>query len=168
VKIRPGGPDDLATVLAIVDDAVDWLVLRGSGGQWGTEPWSERQNNVERIEKMASDGGMWIAEIDGVPTGMLHTSESSPTYAPPVDRRELYVHFLVASRDYAGRGVGRTLLDFARDQARQRGIELVRVDCWAGGDGALVRYYVDAGFTRTTEYNLGDWQGQIFEQHLSA
>lgn len=167
MKIRPGGPEDLATVLAIVDDAVDWLVLRGSGAQWGTEPWSERQNNIDSIEKMASDGGMWIAEIDGTSTGMLHISESPPSYAPPTQERELYVHFLVASRDYAGRGIGRTLLDFARDQARQRGIKLVRVDCWAGGDGALVRYYVGAGFTRTTEFSLGEWQGQVFEQHLN-
>ncbi len=97
---------------------------------------------------------------------MLHVSEAPPQYAPPVQERELYVHFLVASRDYAGRGIGRQLLDFAREQARQRGIQLVRVDCWAGGDGALVRYYMSAGFARTTEFTLGEWQGQVFEQRL--
>lgn len=166
MKIRPGGRDDLPDVLAVIDDAVDWLVLRGSGAQWGTEPWSEQQPNIERVERMAHDGDMWIAEIDGVCVGMLHVSEAPPSYAPSADDRELYVHFLVASRDYAGRGIGRHLLDFAFDQARQRDISLVRVDCWAGGDGALVRYYESCGFTRTSAFLRGEWQGQVLEQRL--
>lgn len=35
MHIRPGGPEDTATVLSLFDDAVAWLVSHGREGQWG-------------------------------------------------------------------------------------------------------------------------------------
>jgi hypothetical protein len=36
----------------------------------------------------------------------------------------------------------------------------LRVDCWAGGEGALVRYYEAAGFTATTRFTVGTWRAR--------
>jgi hypothetical protein len=38
------------------------------------------------------------------------------------------------------------------------------VDCWAGGDGSLVRYYQAAGLTATVRFQVGEWEGQVLEQ----
>ena len=48
---------------------------------------------------------------------------------------------------------------------------MLRVDCFAGGDGALVRYYEKQGFTRDVEFavprvNGSDWPGQVLVQRL--
>jgi hypothetical protein len=62
------------------------------------------------------------------------------------------------------------MLRHAREVAVERGIALLRVDCYAGNDGALVRYYEQQGFTATAEFTVqlpkGPWSGQVLEQRL--
>ncbi|WP_073480204.1 GNAT family N-acetyltransferase [Streptoalloteichus hindustanus] len=150
------------------DDAVAWLVAHGRSGQWGDKPWSSNPERVEFVQKTAAEDGFWIAEIDGNPAGTLCVAEEPTRYITPADERELYVRLLLTAREYAGHRVGSTLLDHARDIARERGIDLVRVDCYAGGDGSLIRYYTRNGFTPTERFHVGDWPGQLFEQRLGG
>ena len=186
MRIRPGGPEDTPIVLSLFDDAVAWLVSRGLEGQWGTEPWSRVPARVERVRGLAAEG-LWIAELDtgsgetagptetaeaaetsrtGRPVGALTVTETPPSYAPAVDERELYVHLLLVSRSHPGRRIGSRLLDHAREQARARSISLVRVDCWSGGDGALIRYYERQGFTPTERAPVGEREVQVFETRV--
>ncbi|HET6985715.1 MAG TPA: GNAT family N-acetyltransferase, partial [Kribbella sp.] len=80
------------------------------------------------------------------------------------------VRLLVTDRKLAGQGIGSTLLDQARVLAREAGVSLIRVDCFAGGDGALVRYYESQGFTRSEAFavpvNGSEWLGQVLAQRL--
>lgn len=62
--------------------------------------------------------------------------------------------------------LGSRFLDHAREQARARGVFLVRVDCWSGGDGALIRYYENQGFTPTERAPVGDREVQVFETRV--
>ncbi|MGI5158807.1 GNAT family N-acetyltransferase [Microbispora sp. CA-102843] len=167
IHVRPGGPGDVPVLLQMFDDAVTWLTARGSAGQWGTRPWSEDPQRIERIRGMAHGGGLSIAEIGGVPAGALVLTERPPAHIPPVNERELYVDLLITARSFTGRGVGAALLDMARTEARARGITLLRVDCWAGGDGDLVRYYQGQDFTPTDRFDVNGWIGQVFEQRLN-
>jgi GNAT superfamily N-acetyltransferase len=80
----------------------------------------------------------------------------------------VYVLLLVTSRAHAGRGVGAALLRHAHAEAAQQGATRLRVDCWAGGDGTLVRYYQAAGFTATTRFTVGTWEGQVLELRSPA
>jgi len=45
-------------------------------------------------------------------------------------------------------------------------VDLVRVDCWAGGDGDLQRYYESQGFSPTVRFTVDDWVGQVLERRL--
>ena len=54
----------------------------------------------------------------------------------------------------------------ARARARGLGISLVRVDCWAGGDGSLIRYYEGQGFTPTVRVPVSDTEVQMFEDRV--
>lgn len=165
VQLREGGPADTPDLLRMFDEAVVWLTERGSAGQWGTRPWSEIPERVDMVRELVSEG-LWMAQVDGVVAGTLAVSETPAEYAPPVDERELYVRWLLVGRDHKGRNVGGRLLDHARDLARGLGISLVRVDCWSGGDGALIRYYEGQGFTPTVRVPVRDKEVQMFEDRV--
>jgi GNAT superfamily N-acetyltransferase len=165
ITIRPGGARDFPVLMTLFDDAVQWLAARGSAGQWGSEPWSGNPQREERVRGFTTGGGLFVAEFDGAPVGVTVLGDSLP-YAPPVDDPEVYIGLLLTSRAHAGQGIGTRLLDFAREETRRRGIGLLRVDCWAGGDEKLVDYYRRQGFTPTVRVVASERTLQIFEQRL--
>lgn len=167
VEIRRGGPDDLPAVMAMLDGAVAWLDASGRTGQWGSEPFSADEGRTTRIADRLRDHEVWVAEVGGEPAGVLTHAPEPPDYVSAADEPELYVTLLVTSRSFTGRGVGSALLDHAREQARRLGVELVRVDCYAGGDGRLVRYYEGNGFTPVRRFEVGEWPGQLLADRVA-
>jgi len=169
MEIRAGTAADLDTVLALMDDAVAWLTAQGRTDQWGAEPFSGDEKKTEFIRKLVEAGDLFIAEIDGEPAGALIVHEAPMPYVPPVEERELYVRLLVTSRRHKGQGIGAELVAFAREEARKRGIDLLRVDCYSGPDEKLVRFYESVGFTRTERINVrDDIHVQVFEDRRSS
>jgi GNAT superfamily N-acetyltransferase len=170
MTIRRGGREDVPAVLGLLDGATEWLVGRGLTEQWGTEPHSTSPRRVAQISGFADDDGLWVGEVDGRVVGALAVG-AAMEYVPPATEPELYVRLLVTERASAGQNIGGVLLDHARKLARDAGVSLMRVDCFAGADGALVRYYESQGFTRDVEFavprvNEPDWPGQVLAQRL--
>ncbi|GAA2483376.1 GNAT family N-acetyltransferase [Streptomyces gobitricini] len=166
VRIRRGGVDDVPAILGVLDSAVVWLNARGITDQWGTEPWSSRPRAARRVRETVAEGSPWIAEIGGVPAGALTLTPFPGPDVAPAGEPELYVRFLATDSRFHGRGVGGALLAHAVEEARRRGVPLLRVDCFAGGGGRLVDYYVRHGFTPTETYTVGDWPGQVLERRV--
>lgn len=169
LKVRPGDRDDVGAVLGLLDGATEWLVANGRTGQWGTEPHSTNPRRVEQITGFADDGGLWVAEDQGRVVGALAVGEAM-SYVAPATEPELYIRLLVTDRAARGSGIGRDLLEHARDLARELGVHLLRVDCFGGGDGALIRYYEKQGFARAEAFavpvNGSEWPGQVLTQRL--
>ncbi len=161
-SVRLATPDDTATMLELLDEAVVWLNARGNTEQWGTTPFSGDLKRVAAVALWAGSGGAVIASLDGVATGALAVGEAT-SYVPPATEPELYVVALVARH---GSGAGRVLLGCAEAIGRALGVPKLRVDCYAGGDGALVRFYESAGFTRTDPFEVKGWPGQVLERRL--
>jgi GNAT superfamily N-acetyltransferase len=172
IVIRQGGPDDFPAILRMFDEAVAWLAARRSAGQWGTEPWSGIPLQVERVREMAGKPELRVAEIGGEPAGVSIIQDVCPVHVPTAEEPEIYIGLLLISRRFGGHGVGSRLIARILDEARQRGVALVRVDCWAGGDGGLARYYESQGFTPTVQFEVeargAPWIGQVFELRLDA
>lgn len=166
MRIRPGDMADLPALMAMFDEAVAWMVARGNARQWGTEPWSTQPEKVASVRKRIEEADLWLAELDGVPVGALITDDKPSFYIQPVDEPELFVNLLLVSRRYAGQEVGARLLAHARALATDRGVGLVRVDCYRGEDESLVRYYERNGFVRTYGFMAGEWPGQVLAQRL--
>lgn len=165
--LRTGDEKDLDLLLALFDEAVAWMVARDQPDQWGTEPWSTNPKRVQRVGALIGDGDLWIAEHDGVPAGALIVSDRPDPHVPTVDEPERYVRLLITSRARAGNGIGSTLLDKAKDIARADGVELLRVDCWAGGGGKLVAYYERNGFVKSGTFDVDGWPGQVLAQRVA-
>lgn len=166
VLLRPGRANDEQALLGLFDEAVLWLTARGLGGQWGTEPWSERPETKERVARLARSSGLTVAEAGEDLVGALEVSEVSPTYAPVTDEPGLYILLLLTSRRMIGRRIGTVLLERARSDCLSRGLTLLRVDCWAGGLQQLVQYYKSAGFSPTEPFDRNGWPGQLLIQRL--
>jgi GNAT superfamily N-acetyltransferase len=169
VTIRPGGPADVKAVLAILDGAVRWLVERGQTGQWGSTPFSEVPRTVALAERYAASNDFYVAVNAGRPVGALVVGESSEPVPAPAEP-ELFVKLLVTDHSDQARGVGSLLLEHAGILAVARGVGLLRLDCYRGNGGGLVRYYEGQGFTATATFSVaqpdGPWPGQVLERRL--
>ncbi|KAL4788194.1 hypothetical protein BJX76DRAFT_199998 [Aspergillus varians] len=196
ISIVRGTVDDSPAVLHLLDTAVKWLVSQDRVGQWGAAPFSENPKRTEQLQKLITTGlGLWLAVkvADGTPMdqnqpsniqvpqtstmnrveapgstiiGALAVGERTP-YVAPVSEPELYVRLLVTDRQWAGHKIGGRLLDHARDLANGAGVSLLRVDCYAGGDGRLVQYYESQGFKRSESFDVeGQWPCQVLAQRL--
>ncbi|MEU8300195.1 GNAT family N-acetyltransferase [Micromonospora sp. NPDC048909] len=170
LTVRPGDPTDAPAVLRLLDDATAWLVARGRTGQWGTEPASADPRRIAQADAWAGSGGLWLAMLGERPVGALVVGAATE-YVPAATEPEVYVNLLVTDRAYAGQAIGGRLLAQAAELARDRGVGLLRVDCYAGGDGALVRWYERQGFTRTDPFTVRrpgrePWPGQVLARRL--
>ena len=168
MEIRRGGADDAPLMLAMLDGAVAWLTAQGRTGQWGTEPWSGDARRVERITGIARDDEIWVAEVDGRPAGVMAVAPGPPHYVEAIDDPELYITLLVTDRAFAGRGVGSALIGKAEDEALAKGVRVLRVDCYGGGDERLVEYYRRNGFETAAEFTVGDWPGRLLSRPIGG
>ena len=168
ISVRPGTIDDFDAVLAMMDEAIAWLVSQGRTGQWGSESFSTSPARRDHMRREVEENDLWIAEADGHPVGAMLLGETPMPYVAAVDERELYLHLLVTSRRYAGQGIGQALVDRARAVAMERGIDLIRVDCYAGDDRKLVRAYEQMGFVPTEPFLVKEWPGQVLAMRLSS
>jgi GNAT superfamily N-acetyltransferase len=171
ITLRDGGPDDIPAILGMLDSCVEWLVSQGRTEQWGTKPLSQNPKTVESVGRYMAEGSVYMADVDGVPAGTLTLTDSPGAYLSPLSppgEPERYIHWLASDRRFGGLGVGSALLAHAAEQTRRAGVSLLRVDCYAGHDGKLVRYYESHGFTRTETFTVGEhhWPGQLLARRV--
>ena len=166
ITVRPGALANFDAIIALMDEAVAWLAGQGRTGQWGSEPFSTSDKHVEHMRGEVETNDLWIAEIDGEPVGAMLLGECPMPYIEPVDERELYLRLLVTSRRQVGAGIGQALVEQARAVAAERGIDLIRVDCYGGDDRKLVAAYERLGFTPAAPFTVRDWPGQLLAMRL--
>ncbi|MGW3077153.1 MULTISPECIES: GNAT family N-acetyltransferase [unclassified Kitasatospora] len=172
MKIRNGGSADVPDILSLLDGAVSWLTAQGRTGQWGDQPFSTIQARIDQVSSYAEEPFLirLAVDEDGRTVGCCVLSEDRGRWIPAVDERELYVRNLVTDRDRKGSGIGAALIADAVEEARRRGIGLLRVDCYGGADRKLVGRYRALGFTETVAFEVdqpnGVWPGQVLEIRL--
>ncbi|MEW1691045.1 GNAT family N-acetyltransferase [Streptomyces sp. NPDC091265] len=152
----------------MLDAAVVWMNGRGNTQQWGTTPYSQKPGGVARIERYTTESDPWVAELAGTPVGavVLDSGPAPQTPIAPAGEPERYVRLLISDRRFAGRGIGAALLAHAAEETRRAGVQLLRVDCWAGGGGELVAFYERNGFDPTDPFLAGDWPGQVLARRV--
>jgi GNAT superfamily N-acetyltransferase len=150
--------------------------LAESGGTWiavDTNSSSSRKEDglsggeVESSYQSTSKSGR---NTDGLPiingiVGALTVGQAN-SYVQPATEPELYIKYLASDRASSGKGIGTLLLQKARSLAGEAGVSLLRVDCYAGGSGGLVRYYESQGFERMETFEIKGWPGQVLIQRL--
>lgn len=169
VQFRAGSIEDTDAVLALFDANVAWLTERGRAAQWGSEPWSGNPKMTGFVHDLLASGEVTIAEADGEIAGASVVTDHPMPYVPALDEPERYLKLLISSPQHRGQLIGHRLIERARARTVDDGVQLLRVDCWSGGDRRLVAYYVGEGFTPTQEIEVRPGTSvQVFEWRPSA
>lgn len=106
-------------------------------------PSGASRETLDRVREDLGRGGGAIAELDGRPVACLRWEVSG--------EGDFYVRRLAVAPELQGRGIGRTMMAWAEDEARRRGCDAVSV----GVRVALPRnltFYRRLGYEVTAEH----------------
>lgn len=179
LALRLGLPENLAEVSGLVRDAAVWLRTSKNTDQWAGA-WPDRIRQRQRILDDLLKGRTWLvwdgataAATITVDTGEPLDQNDQPVW-PEHDRHRpvLYIRRLAVARDYAARGLGAALLDWAADMARRdHGAALIRIDGWTTNRELHV-YYERQGFARRLgrdPASCADYPSQaLFERYVDG
>lgn len=179
ITLRRATVDDAPALLRLFDTATSWLAAQGRSGQWGDGKESSASNptRVAHFTGYASMPGAWVAttspptgDADSVVVGAVTVDPAAPEYVRPADGPEMYVRLLITDRAWKGRGLGNYLVAKAKELTREAGVGVMRVDCYAGADGKLVRWYESAGFEKVETFMAkeGTWPGQVLVMRVDG
>jgi ribosomal protein S18 acetylase RimI-like enzyme len=159
LEIVPATEAAVPMILAMLDEASDWLARKGFG------QWQAGTFNEARIARAVRAGEVYLAKLDGQVVGTLTLSWSNAMTWGDFTNEGAYVSRLTVKRSAAGRNIGRKMIDWAEQQARAKGRKYLRLDC--GHDNErLLAYYDKAGFQRVGHANIGEWTPCLFEKPL--
>ena len=165
-RVQQAQLNDLEEMLGLFDSVQIWLLARGLKEQWGSAPFSASEVQRQRFAAWLSAGHLFVVRGKGQIIGTLVFSPEPPDYARNACAGRIpggYLEAFAVHRDYAGQGVGCALLAWAEQEAVTRGLDVLRLDCWAEND-ALRAYYRRAGFSETALLTLGAWRGVMFRR----
>src|SRR5258708_35820785 len=142
-------PNDVGVILALLDEAVVWLVRNGLEKQWGTTPFSELPRMRERLVAWIDQGILFTARSHDQLVGTLVVSETAPEYVAHLwqsfPTSAFYLEAFMPARSRAGQGIGQVALQWAAQSAIQANKTTLWLDCWAE-DHPLCASYEHAGF----------------------
>jgi len=166
--VRPANDADLPAVLALRDEARQWLSARGSD-QW-SQAWPDPDTMAATIADGIHQGETWCVDGDNgsvIATFTVNRSTYPGLWTEAEQRQPaLYVHRLIVARSMSHKGLGAELLDKVTRHARKQGAEFVRVDVWTT-NAALHCYYRQHGFRHVRTVDLPGYpSGAVFERSV--
>jgi GNAT superfamily N-acetyltransferase len=139
-RVVPARPEDMGTVLEILDEAAAWIIERKLPSVWKPGGFS-RQTFLEQI----SLGEVHIGLVDEKPVGTLTLQWADLTFWGEMQPDAGYVHKLAVRPAYARQSIGLEMLKWAEASARKAGKKFLRLNCLAE-DRKIRDYYERAGF----------------------
>jgi GNAT superfamily N-acetyltransferase len=157
ITIRPASAADVAIVDAMIREAAAWV------DALGVVMWEDGELDADKIRAEVTAGMFHLAVVDGQPAGAIRFQLEDPLFWP--DRPEgeaAFVHRLVVSRAFKGRGVARGLLEWAIRHAAAQGRGLLRLDCDANR-AKLRALYESCGFRFHSYRQVGPYYVARYE-----
>jgi GNAT superfamily N-acetyltransferase len=123
LSVRWARPEQARHTISILLEAAAWLEVRG-------EPlWLPDEIDSRSLVRDVEAGRYVLAFVGEDTAGTARITPTDELFWPEAEAGEaLYVHRLAVRRRHAGGRVSRSILDFARDEARAAGCGFVRLD----------------------------------------
>jgi ribosomal protein S18 acetylase RimI-like enzyme len=154
MKVERATPEELEEVVAVLSEAAAWLRSRGIE-QW-PHPFP-----AEWVAPSIDRGETYLARLDGAVAGTITVRWEDPAFwgeQPPVAG---YVHGIAVRREFAGLGL--ELLEWADEQVRAEGRDLLRLDCRTDNE-RLRRYYEERGFEHRGDATVANFRTSLYER----
>ena len=143
MRVVAAQPADLPRYLDLLEELADWLHARGIE-QW---PRGRARTGAAYYGASIDKQEVHLAFEGNEFVGALRLLMRDDIVWPDAANDDgLYLYNLAVRRTWAGRGLGRWLLDWAERLAGESGRHYLRLDCLPGNT-FLRQYYEDAGFT---------------------
>jgi ribosomal protein S18 acetylase RimI-like enzyme len=132
-QLRNNGPhltNDVDSAIELMREAGQWLI---DSGRTPSKWWDPKNLNREFLLQYAQPEEFRTLVIDGVPAAavILQPDQNAQDWAG-IDGDDsveaFYVHWLCVSRDFAGQNIPKIVIDLAAEEAKARGIDLLRAD----------------------------------------
>lgn len=160
IVIRKARPDDLAEVLAVLEEVRTWMINRSVNTWRPIAFWRDliEQKIARQVVYIALLGGQVVGTItlDGEAGELWDTAPTPAGYL---------AHFAIR-RALAGTGIGKQMLRYMEAEARHAGREYLRLDCWAENK-ALCAYYEQAGFVHQGTVTIDRFPVALYEKRLA-
>lgn len=164
-EIKLATPSDILSIGRLYDELNDYLAEHVNYPGW-------KKGVYPTIEHAIADVGegtnflAWMGDSIAGSIVLNHEPEQPPVNGKWLvdadDSEVLVVHRLVIHPQYQRRGIGRVLLGFADDYAREKGMKTIRLDVYEGNTAAISMYeqcgyrYIDTIDIGLGQYGL-DW-----------
>jgi len=149
--------------LDLLKEAALWL------GEKKIDYWQEWINPSERSRNWVKQGfdfgQFYFTVLNNEVVGMFSLRMENELVWGKRANKIGYVHAFTTKRAYAGKGLGKRILDKIADECRKKGLDFIRLDC--GAEVLRLRkYYEDYGFKFIREkkvkgYNLAFYELKI-------
>jgi GNAT superfamily N-acetyltransferase len=146
VIVRRATHDDVAAAGSILDDATKYAATHVGFDQWPV-PFP-----AEELAERAERGELYVAEIDDEPVATLTLLWDDPSLWGERPPDAAYIHKLAVRRSFAGRGIGRDLVDWVEREAAAAGRDYLRLDC-VRDDPGIRAYYEELGFEHRGDFD---------------
>ncbi|WP_143230362.1 GNAT family N-acetyltransferase [Actinosynnema sp. ALI-1.44] len=160
VSISRALPEDLDTVLDILDDAAKWLQERGIE-QWPSSFSQDATWRTQRIRSYIEHGLTYLVRL-GEASGPVATftlsKAADPQFAhgwPDGPESGGYIFRIAVLRHAAGQDLGGVILDWAADEVARWGKLWLRIDVHRRNP-RLHQYYERHGFQKVAEVTAPD------------
>jgi GNAT superfamily N-acetyltransferase len=161
IEIIQAGLNDAGLASSLMTEAAEWLSGKGE------TLWFPEELTPEKLLSAISAGELYLVMLQGKPVGTVLFQLSDRLFWPDMPEGDAaYVHKIILKRSVAGRGLGRQIIEWARDKARGMGMKYLRLDTEAARE-KLCALYESAGFTRHSERQVGRHYVVRFEMKLS-
>ncbi len=138
---------DCDIAIQIMHNVAKWLVERGLNPE---EYWLPENMNRDYLLKHVEPNEFYVILVENKPAAsvVLQENERNQSWecVDGKDKKEaIYIHWLAVNREFAGKGLPKTVLDLAINEAKKKGYKLIRLDTIAS-QPKLRKVYNDLGF----------------------
>ncbi len=160
LEVVPAVEGDLDVVLAVLEEAAEWLVKKGIEGPWRPGFFS-RQAFADQIGR----GEVYVSRLGEGIVGTITLQWRDDLFWPGALSDAGYMHKLAVRPAYMGKGLGLQMVEWAIGTARAAGKKFLRLDCLAG-NRKIREYYEKAGFTHLNDVEVAGWKFSLYQKNL--
>lgn len=123
--IKQADENDFIAIEGILLDAVIWMKKNGLQNQWNED--SIRWNSLSKDYQI---NNFYINYQKGISAACIAITDLDLKYWPQIQQsKSLYIHKLAIKREFAGKGISKELINYAKILAIKNGKDSLRLNC---------------------------------------